>query len=170
MPFPRSKLDAYLVFLDSSLSGDSLFSQFNQWRLKGRVSEDGSGAVNDSAFGFGSFHKLEIIDLDRSRLFANHQGGYRVYCPNNDKIVTVDFIAGVAEWRACQNDPKETIVLCSACNRHHALVDFVGRPTFAFGKCAFHFSNISSVDLNSVVVEEIERNIGRFSLVFKRVG
>ena len=47
---------------------------------------------------------------------------------------------------------------------------FVGRPTFAFGKCAFHFSNISSVDLNSVVVEEIERNIGRFSLVFKRVG
>ena len=170
MPFPRSNLDAYLVFVDDSVSRESLFAQFELWYSSGFISMDGTKGLQHACFGFGSFHKVQVIELNRSRLFANHQGGYRVCCPINDKIVTVDFISGVSRWRAGEKAPEHTYVTCSACSEQHSLVDFVGKPSFAFGRCAFHFSNVDSSTLNSAVVQEIERNVGQFSLVLKRVG
>ena len=170
MPFPRSKLDAYLVFLDNCVPPKSLLTQFEKWCLTGCISEDGRMAKFHAQFGFGSFHKVQIIESNRVKLFANHQGGYRVCCPNNDKIVTVDFVSGIAKWRTTQNSPEDIVVHCSACNEHHSLNEFVGKPSFAFGKCAFHFSDIDSADINAAVAKDIEKNVGRFSLILKRVG
>ncbi len=170
MPFPRSNLDAYLVFVDDSLPRQSLFAQFDLWHSNGLISIDGTKGVSYECFGFGSFHKVEVVESNKSRLFANHQGGYKVCCPNNDKIVTVDFISGVVRWRAGETAPEHIYVTCSSCSEQHSLVEFVGKPSFAFGRCAFHFSNVDSVTISSVVSQEIERNVGPFSLVLKRVG
>ena len=160
MPFPRSNLDAYLVFVDDSLPRESLFAQFDKWHSNGFISKDGTKAPRYEDFGFGSFHKVEVVESNQSRLFANHQGGYRVCCPINDKIVTVDFIAGIARWRAGKRAPEHIYATCSACSGQHSLVEFVGKPSFAFGRYAFHFSNIDSTMINRVVVQEIENNVG----------
>ena len=170
MPFPRSKLDAYLVFVDNCVNHEALLNQFQLWCDKGRISEDGTTAECHNDFGLGSFHKVQIIESSRSRLFANHQGGYRVCCPKNDKIVTVDFVSGIAKWRTTQKSPEEVLVRCSACNEHHSLTEFVGKPIFAFGRYAFHFSDIDSVNFNHAVAEDIEKSVGRFALILKRVG
>ena len=170
MPFPRSKLDAYLVFIDNCVNHEALLNQLHQWCVKGCVLEDGTMAESYKDFGFGSFHKLQIIESPRTRLFANHQGGYRVHCPNNDKIVTVDFVSGIAKWRTTQNSPEDIVVQCSACNEQHSLIEFVGKPMLAFGKYAFHFSAIESANINDTVAEDIEKNVGQFSLILKRVG
>ena len=170
MPFPRSNLDVYLVFIDDSLPRESLYILLNLWHSRGWISMDGTKGLGHGDFGFGSFHKVQVVESNKSRLFANHQGGYKVCCPINDKIVTVDFISGVARWRAGEKAPEHIYVTCSACSEQHSLVEFVGKPSFAFGRCAFHFSNVDSGIMNSVVVQEIERNVGQFSLVLKRVG
>ena len=170
MPFPRSKLDAYLVFLDTSLSVEHLFKQFQQWQANGSILEDGTQASKHDDFGFKSFYKVQVIDSRKPKLFANHQGGYRVCCPKNDKIVTVDFVAGIAKWRAGEDAPEDIIIKCSGCNGEHALIEFVGKPALAFGTCAFRFSDIHSANISSSVAADIEKNVGRFSLVLKRVG
>ena len=170
MPFPRSRLDAYLVFLDTTLSPDSLDVQTQLWCLKKYIFKDGQRGPKYKEFGFGAFNKMMVVKSNTSMLYANHQGGYRVFCPNNDKIVTVDFTNGVAKWRVQQNAPQDNLVHCSGCNDEHALVDFIGKPNFAFGKLAFHFVDIESSTLNESVLREVENNIGRCSLVFKRVG
>lgn len=170
MPFPRSRLDAYLVFTDTTLPPDSLHIQFRQWCVEGYVSNEGRGGSHYAAFGFGSFQKLSVVSSDTPMLFANNQGGYRVLCPNNDKIVTVDFTKGVAKWRALQNTPKDNIVYCSGCDNGHRLVDFNGKPEFAFGRFAFHFIDIEYSKMNEVILDEVEINVGRCKLVLKRVG
>ena len=72
MPFPRSKLDAYLVFLDTSLSVEHLFKQFQQWQANGSILEDGTQASKHDDFGFESFYKVQVIDSIKPKLFANH--------------------------------------------------------------------------------------------------
>ena len=170
MPFPRSRLDAYLVFSDTTLQPDSLHIQFRQWCLKGYVSNEGYTGSHYAAFGFGLFQKLSVVHSVKSILFANNQGGYRVLCPNNDKIVTVDFTNGVAKWRALENTPQDNIVHCSGCDNEHRLVDFIGKPEFAFGRCAFHFTDIQYSVINEMILDEVDKNIGRGKLVLKRVG
>ena len=170
MPFPRSRLDAYLVFKDTTLPPDYLYVQYEKWCLKGYITDRGRSGLNYQEFGFGSFQKLSVVQSDVSMLYANHQGGYRVFCPNNDKIVTVDFTNGVTKWRVEQNAPQDTKVYCSGCHHEHALVDFIGKPNFAFGRLAFHFVDIESSTLNETVHKEVESNIGCCSLVLKRVG
>ena len=44
MPFPRSKLDAYLVFIDNCVNHEALLNQLHQWCVKGCVLEDGTMA------------------------------------------------------------------------------------------------------------------------------
>ena len=170
MPFPRSRLDAYLVFPYSGLEVDSLQNQFKIWCQKGYVTNEGTMGLSSNSFGLGSFDRLTVIHSNTSMLFANHQGGYRVFCPKNDKIVTVDFTNAVAKWRALQNTPSKNQVYCSGCNGIHSLVDFYGKPRFSFGKLAFHFIDIESSKLNEERIREVESNIGICSLILKRVG
>ena len=82
MPFPRSRLDAYLVFLDTTLPPNSLQNQFHQWCLEGYILNNGERGENYKNFGFGIFKKMSVIYSEEPMLFANHQGGYRVFCPN----------------------------------------------------------------------------------------
>ena len=170
MPFPRSRLDSFIVFKHTSLQTDDLEVQFQRWVLNGYISRNGERGVNYSEFGLGAFRKVVIIQSDTPKLYANHQGGYRVFCPVNDKIVTVDFTNGVARWRGLHNEPQENQVHCSGCNQSHSLVEFFGKPNFAFGRSAFHFQDIEIASFNDSLLREVEINIDSCSLVFKRVG
>ena len=170
MPFPRSRLDVYWVFSEQTDTVHSLEKCLADWVADDLLNTDGSPGDSHARIGCGSFNRVQAIASDKDVLFANHQGGYRVFCPNNDKIATLEFSEGVAEWRKSEQDPSAILVSCKACGGKHSLPQFVGRPAFAFGRSAFHFNSVEKASFSDALLTAIRESIGPFTIVLKRVG
>lgn len=170
MPFPRSRLDVYWVFSEQAHASTLLERQLADWVDDELLTTD-RGPGNDYVqIGCGYFNSVQVIASNKDLLFANHQGGYRVFCPNNDKIATLEFSEGVAEWRKSEQDPSVILVTCLACGDKHPLPQFVGRPAFAFGRSALHFNSVEKASFSNKILTEIRQSIGPFTIVLKRVG
>ena len=170
MPFPRSRLDVYWVFSEVENTLGLLEAQLADWIEDDVLLTDGSPGMQHAKLGCGSFTSVQIVSSTKHMLFANHQGGYRVFCPNNDKIATLEFLHGVSKWRHSELDPSAVQVSCQTCGGIHTLTEFVGRPTFAFGRIALHFNSVSSASFSSVTLDTVRKTIGPFTPVLKRVG
>jgi len=170
MPFPRSRLDVYWVFSEQANTAYLLKKQLANWVADDVLTPEGECGLNHRQIGCGTFKSVQVIASKKYMLFANHQGGYRVFCPNNDKIATLDFSEGVGEWRQREQDPSTVIVSCQACGDKHSLPQFVGRPAFAFGRYALHFNTVAESSFSDSILTSVRQSIGPFTIVLKRVG
>ncbi len=171
MPFPRSQLDAYFVFAEEHRE---LLEQME--RLRTRWVESGylsSGYKPTQEgrvyFGLEEFFNIQSIYLPTKQLFANHQGGYRVFCPVTDGLVTSDFVKGVQRWRNTIQK-TEFYLVCSQCQERHLLDEVYGKPAFAFGRYALRFINIGQGTPSSKLLEDLQVGVGPFKVVLSRVG
>merc|ERR1712137_1079923 len=75
-----------------------------------------------------SFHSCSFEQGENLRLYANHQGGYRVRCPICAHNIASDFSKSVHHWRA----GGRFFMKCPSCMEEFPLSQAKGSPPFAF--------------------------------------
>ncbi len=170
MPFPRSQLDIIIVFqsVDYLVALEEINSVQQKWDERGWFQGGSITPKGKQAFDLGHLSGVRFEISKQSRLFANHQGGYRVLCPNNKRIITGQFSSTITSWRKSNASPSECIFTCSECGEVHSLIDCIGHPPFAFGFGAIHLSNVDKINLSTLVIEDLI-NVD-FMKILKRVG
>ena len=172
MPFPRSQLDLIIVLQSSEFDevSDSICSikhQFEErkWFFKSHVTPMG---IQELQLGDRAIIRFELSQ--RIRLFANHQGGYRVFCPICNAFITGEFSNVVSKWRVQGGLPKDRSITCTSCRSQYSLADCIGKPEFAFGFGAIHLVNVDVVQLPSILINELNSMGIKYKTVLKRVG
>lgn len=171
MPFPRSQLDAYLVFVEDNITlVKRIEIQKRRWVEAGYLSPQYKPTLEGrDYFGLSDFLSVQSVSFPTKQLFANHQGGYRVFCPVTDRLVTSDFVQGIQRWRGTLQD-SDFYLVCSQCQKRHPLDEVYGKPSFAFGWHALRFVRIGQATPSQKLLEDLQLGVGRFKLVLSRVG
>ena len=120
----------------------------------------GSGLVQ------GGFRRLWLDLPDRLWLYANHQGGYHVRCPQSGGNLAAIFSAAVQDWR----HGGEFALRCPCCDRSHALDAIILAPPGAFARGAVIFSDVGSLTLADGVLEALQPVLGECREIVRRVG
>ena len=173
MPFPRSQLDVYILQTDPfyPIQNKKIQDLFQDWIERNYIGRLGIPTPKGiSYFGFGMFNKLTVDRSNDVRLYANHQGGYRVFCPNTMSLMTDVFSASIHRWRSNGRTKSDFTVDCNACGIPHAFNELIGRPSIAFGKGAIRLINVDQSTSESSFLLDLEAQIGPINTVLKRVG
>ncbi len=174
MPFPRSQLDLLLVHENPlfPMAQPKVKEWLSALVSNGFVERTGRPTQKGQEyFGINNFRKLDLWSSKSIELFANHQGGYRVFCPETGGIITAGFVEAVTHWRGL-GSPLNGMRLpnCTACKSSHSFVDLIGRPKFAFGMGALRFVDVSNVFDCSPFFKDFQKQFGDVHSVLKRVG
>ena len=173
MPFPRSQLDVYILQIDPfrSIQNTPAEQLFRYWIKQDYLDEHGvPTAMGIEYFGFGKFNKLTVDISKEVRLYANHQGGYRVFCPETMSLITDVFSASIHRWRSNGRRKQDFAVECTGCGKTHAFNTLIGRPSIAFGKGAIRLINVDQSTSDTSFLLDLKEQIGRLKIVLKRVG
>ena len=166
MPFPRSQLDLCIVFpdLENPKTKRQIDCLLEAWKIRSWIKED----LKQAEVGLleGNFQKIWIDLPNKVRLYANHQGGYRVLCPRSEQSIATAFSTAVTEWR----QGGERIMMCPACQEEHRLEMVITRPKAHFSKGAIILRDVSSVQLSNEAKDDIKEYLGEVDFVYKRIG
>ena len=166
MPFPRSFVDICIVFpdLNNSIKEENIALLLETWKAKYWLDEE----LRAQRKGLleGEFHRVLVELPTEILLYANHQGGYRVFCPRVNQSIVSEFSKAVSQWRR----GGERNLNCSICGEIHALEEVVLKPKGRFSKGAIILKNVSSIELSEEAKLDIEEHLGEVDFVYKRVG
>lgn len=113
-----------------------------------------------------SFHSCSLEKREKMRLYANHQGGYRVRCPSCAQNIASDFSRFVHRWRKGAGFE----MVCSFCTERFPLSHAVGIPPFAFSMAAILLHDVEIAEIGESWQKRILEKVGAFRVVFRRVG
>jgi|GEM_PF-3211761 len=173
MPFPRSQLDVYILQMDpfKSIQHTMVQEMFQGWFEQNYIDSIGNPTSSGiEYFGFGTFNKIALDLSEDVRLYANHQGGYRVFCPQEMKLMTATFSESVHQWRSNGRIQSEFTINCHLCGMEHTFNELIGRPSFAFGMGAIRLINVEHSTSGSTFLLDLKAKMGPFNIVLKRVG
>lgn len=114
----------------------------------------------------GGFKRLQLLAHERPTLVANHQGGYRVYCPKEEKLITAAFIDAIKVYR---NGGLRQLH-CPLCQGNHDLNCLIYRPLAAFALFEVQFHGAQSIELRSKAAEWFREWMGGFHTIIRRLG
>jgi hypothetical protein len=114
----------------------------------------------------GGFKRFQLMTHERPTLVANHQGGYRVYCPTEEKLITADFVDAIKVYR---NGGLRQLS-CSLCRANHDLNHLIYQPSAAFALFEIQFHGAQSIELSSVATEWFREWMGEFHTIIRRLG
>jgi len=112
------------------------------------------------------FVRIRIEETTQPRLYANHQGGYRVSCPFCTANIARGFSSAVEKWRR----GEERNMLCHQCNESFSLENAIGRPSFAFASAAIVLSDVQRAVLGEDWVERCDALLGEYRIIYRRLG
>lgn len=131
-----------------------------------RARWEAAGRLEDGSLIEGGFRRLRLDLPDHIALYANHQGGYYVRCPQTGGNLAREFSAAVQAWRA--GGPRT--LACAHCGSTHPLEAVQLAPPGAFGRGAVVFSDAGSVALADDVLPMLEPILGEGRVIVRRVG
>lgn len=172
MPFPRSQLDIVIAssLEDSVLLDEQLMLVRLEWEQKGLLHQGLLTSLGLNYLNVGQRVKVRFESSDKYRLYANHQGGYRVYCPYCNANCTELFIRVVGEWRRSFESPDVFPVVCHECAGDSNLMQMVGRPRMTFSKGGMVLSDVNSADVATDALDYLTQVLGPINVVLRRVG
>ena len=159
MPLPSHRVE--LVFVPDSLTREPDAEAFAvvqaQWRAAGLL--DGGGLV------IGGFGRVWLDRPGRLTLYANQQGGYHVRCGVTGGNLARLFSAAVQRWR--EGAARE--LRCPHCGQRHPLEEVVLSPPGAFARGGVVFTDVGGLELAAGVGAALERVLGDWREVIRRV-
>ena len=172
MPFPRSQLDMVIVSSldDSVISEEKLSTLRTEWERNGYLSQGGLTLLGQEFLGVGDDVGIRFEPSEDYRLYGNHQGGYRVFCPKCNANCTDAYVLVVGEWRKSQTAPQSMSLLCVECHHSSNLTQLIGRPDMSFSRGAIILSNVDSVDVSTEAQTCLTHTIGPIKFIYRRVG
>jgi len=167
MPFVRNSLDIIICSdnPDIPLKMDNMNRLIQDWVEKGWL-ENNQPVSNGICIVQGGFVQLIIEKPEKIRLYANHQGGYRVRCPKNEQNIAREFSRSVQDWRA----GGDRILVCPSCSQIHALEEVTLLPSGAFSQGAICFKGAESISLTQQAQKDIDFFVGRNRVILKRLS
>jgi hypothetical protein len=114
----------------------------------------------------GSFESILVESFDHPRLYANHQGGYRVGCPACSQNIAKAFSRAVENWRK----GAERTMECDSCFLVFPLEEAKGRPPFAFSSSSIILHDVQEAFLGDFWKERCDALLVEYCIIFRRVG
>lgn len=166
MPFPRDLLELVVCshHPDASLETEKLQSLIRLWKQRGWIDDNGK-CLDTLHLIEGGFAFIHVVIPERILLYANHQGGYRVQCPDTGVAIALQFSQAVECWR--KGGVRSINCLCG---KVHALEEVVLQPRGAFSNGAIIFRGVESVHLSSQAKQDILAILGETHLVYRRLS
>lgn len=127
---------------------------------------EAAGRLGDGSLIEGGFRRLRLDMPGYIALYANHQGGYYVRCPETRGNLARAFSAAVQAWRA--GGPRSLV--CEHCGQAHPLEEVSLAPPGAFARGAVIFSDVASVGLADDVLPQLRPVLGEARVIVRRVG
>lgn len=166
MPFPRSLVDLCIVFpdLENPKMERDIYLLLKTWKDKSWISED----FKQGEMGIleGDFVRIQVDFPEKILLYANHQGGYHVLCPESRKPIAFAFSKAVTRWRK----GGERKMKCPACQNEHKLEGVITRPKAHFSNGAIIIKGVSSIQISDEAKNDIRKYLGEVGFVYKRIG
>ena len=167
MPLVRNSLQMIFLLghLDDRWSQAQLY-EFREMCLVRSWIEDDRCGLNKDGIVEGGFVRFWFEESERLRLYANHQGGYRVHCPHCFDNVARFFSSTVQSWRKGGSQYFK----CEGCLKETSIHSCVLKPPGGFAHSALIFANVESASVSKEAQMLIEKIFGKTRLVFKRLG
>ena len=167
MPLVRDSLQ--MIFLPAALDEVWTDLQINEFKQKcierSWTAHDQCGVLKNAIVS-GGFARFWFESSERLRLYANHQGGYRVFCPECSENIARAFAAAVQKWRA----GSVRSLACSMCLAETPLEECVLKPYGGFAHSALIFAGVGEAAISLSAQQLISDVLGETRLVFKRMG
>ena len=159
-PRPGHRLDLYLVPDEGRPLPDALESVLAGagW-AEGRAAGPAAGEVVR-----GGYRGVRLDRPPGERLYANGQGGFRVFCPETGDNIVPAFQAAVIAWR----DGGARTLACPACGATHDLVHLSFAPAATFGRGAIVLLDVAEAQLTEAGRARAEAWLGPFTVVGSR--
>ena len=163
---PSHRLDVLAVPQSPSAAPIDELREFLRTLTEQEVLDGRGGPGPNSARWMPEGFARVRLDLpDRITLYANRQGGFRVFCPVGSGPPITD--AFVVAYTAARGDerPDLTPIECPTCGGRHTLGETVGRPTFRFARLALQTIDAEALLPAISMVSELQRQIGELAWV-----
>ncbi|MAA78961.1 MAG: hypothetical protein CL916_06845 [Deltaproteobacteria bacterium] len=121
---------------------------------------------NELVIPCASFHSCSFEQSERPRLYANHQGGYRVRCPFCSHNIASEFSKSVHKWR----NGGDFLMTCSTCKERFPLSNAQGSPPFAFSRAAIILHDVELAEVGDCWHARFIEEMGSYQAIFRRVG
>ena len=113
-----------------------------------------------------SFSTLIVEQHPKPKLYANHQGGYRVFCHVCKENIAKDFSRAVEMWRGGSERSME----CPFCMQRFALEEVQARPELYFSCAAIVLRDVERAELGSFWEQRITQLKLPVRIIFRRIG
>ena len=114
----------------------------------------------------GGFVRLRMEESDRPTLYANHQGGYRVFCPHCSANIARSFSRSVEVWR----QGSARTISCDFCKERFFLEEAIAKPAFAFARAAIILCDVNNASLGPEWISRCDFLLEEYRIVYRRVG
>jgi len=141
---------------DRPFPADALASQIQLWRDADQLRD----------VLVGDHRSVRIDNPGRAVLYANHQGGYRVRCPEIGENIALAFSNAVTAWRA--GSPR--VIACPACGKPHALESVTLSPAGVFARGAVIFTDVGDIAVSPWAQRIFDELMSGSVVVHRRVG
>lgn len=167
MPHASHRLDLLLVPDDPerALDLDALAALFQIWQSAGALQNGAPGPERDRIIE-GGFVRMSVDRPGRVALYANQQGGFRVWCPATRQGLAMAFSKAVERWRA--GEPRS--LRCPACGALHPLEALVLEPPGAFASGALVFADVGTAEIQPDAMRALTDALGPLRMVLRRVA
>jgi hypothetical protein len=114
----------------------------------------------------GGVRRIYFDQQSTVKLYANHQGGYKVFCPLCTINLAKEFSSAVSTWRA----GGERAMVCPGCQGNLGLEEIITKPVSAFAKGAIVFAGAETLELTEAVRRDLDEILGDHRIICKRMG
>lgn len=159
MPFARSQTDIIIGSHDIESGIDTVQCSLllQHWMAKKWIGVD--GLCTTEAICFGGVTSVQMEKEEMYRLYANHQGGYRVFCPHCSSVVTSEFVEYLRQ-KNIDSHALHRLLSCRVCAKESTVLyslDGVPRlrfsPQAGFSKGALVLHNVAHNPLYTGYIE-----------------
>jgi hypothetical protein len=158
---PVRHLDLLLVpALTGALSDDVV----SKLAVRGVCTSDGRPGPLAGSLVQGGFGRLTVDRPKRTVLYANQQGGFRVFCPACHELATASFVRALEAWRSGGGRN----MVCAACARSSDLDALDFRPPAALGDAALIIEDAATGWLTADALSLVTSIMGAVRVVGRR--
>lgn len=136
------------------------------WREAGFLGATGEPGPQAQQLVEGGFRRARLDRPPQRALYANQQGGFRVFCPDCGANLTADFVPAHAALR----NGRERPVACRSCGLASELDALDFQPPAAFGEAAIVLSHAGRGELVAAALADAQARIGPLRVIARRVS